>query len=148
MKKKRIVWIDYVKAFACFLVVLGHLLQSLQKSNIDNNLYITEFINWFIYLFHMPLFMCMSGFLYCKTKRDFSWENYKKFEKKKIINLLIPYITFYMLFIVINMIFGGSVNTKRGIEDVLNIFNNPMPPYWFLYALMSIFIIIPIIEKN
>lgn len=148
MKKKRIVWIDYVKAFACFLVVLGHLLQSLQKSNIDNNLYITEFINWFIYLFHMPLFMCMSGFLYCKTKRDFSWENYKKFEKKKIINLLIPYITFYMLFIVINMIFGGSVNTKRGIEDVLNIFNNPMPPYWFLYALMSIFIIIPIIEKK
>ena len=34
--KERILWIDYVKVFACILVVLGHLIQSLQKSNIDN----------------------------------------------------------------------------------------------------------------
>lgn len=27
--KKRIEWVDTLKAFACFLVVLGHLLQSL-----------------------------------------------------------------------------------------------------------------------
>ena len=66
---KRIEWIDYLKAFACFLVVIGHLIQSLQKANIDNYIVITNFINWFIYLFHMPLFMCMSGFLYCKTKK-------------------------------------------------------------------------------
>ena len=146
-KKERILWVDYVKAFACFLVVLGHLLQSLQKSNIDNYAQITEFINWFIYLFHMPLFMCMSGFLYCKSKKEFTWKNYKKFEKKKIINLLVPYITFYLLFIAINVMFSGSVNNKKGIDDVLNIFNNPMSPYWFLYALLSIFLIIPITEK-
>lgn len=146
-KKERIVWVDYVKAFACFLVVLGHLLQSLQKANLDNHTQITDFINWFIYLFHMPLFMCMSGFLYCKSKKEFTWENYKKFEKKKIINLLVPYITFYLLFIAINVMFSGSVNNKRGIDDVLNIFNNPMPPYWFLYALLSIFLLIPLVEK-
>ena len=64
-QKKRIEWVDYVKAFACFLVILGHLIQSLQKSGIDNHQNITDFINWFIYLFHMPLFMCMSGFLFC-----------------------------------------------------------------------------------
>ena len=146
-KKERIAWVDYVKAFACFLVVLGHLLQSLQKANLDNYTQITDFIDWFIYLFHMPLFMCMSGFLYCKSKKEFTWENYKKFEKKKIINLLVPYITFYLVFILINVIFSGSVNNKRGIEDVLNIFNNPMPPYWFLYALLSIFLLIPLVEK-
>ena len=145
--KTRIEWVDYTKAFACFLVVLAHLLQSLWKSNIDYHMEITTFINWFIYLFHMPLFMCMSGFLYCKTKKEFSWKYYKKFEGKKIINLLVPYFTFYLLFVGINMLFANEVNNARGTEDILNIFNNPMPPYWFLYALLSIFIVTPLLEK-
>lgn len=144
---KRIEWIDYLKAFACFLVCLGHLIQSLQKANIDNYINITTFINWFIYLFHMPLFMCMSGFLYCKNKKEFSWKNYKDFELKKIINLLVPYFTFYLIYVGINIIFSSSVNTPKGIKDIIGIFNNPISPYWFLYALLAIFIIIPILEK-
>lgn len=146
-KIKRIEWVDYLKAFACFLVVLGHLLQSLQISKIDLHPNITTFIIWFIYLFHMPLFMCMSGYLYLKTKKEFSWKEYKKFELKKFINLAVPYFTFYLLFILINMVFSKSVNTSRGIDDLLKIFNNPIAPYWFLYALLSIFIIVPILEK-
>lgn len=146
-KIKRIEWVDYLKAFACFLVVLGHLLQSLQISNIDLHQDITTFIIWFIYLFHMPLFMCMSGYLYLKTKKEFSWEEYKKFEFKKFINLAVPYFTFYLLFILLNMTFAKSVNTSRGIDDLLRIFNNPIAPYWFLYALLSIFIIVPLLEK-
>lgn len=145
---KRIEWVDYLKAFACFLVVLGHLLQSFQKSNIDTFYNITNFINWFIYLFHMPLFMCMSGYLHYKTKKDFSWKNYKEFVIKKSINFLIPYLTFYLLYLGINRIFSSSVNTPIGINELVGIINNPMPPYWFLYALLSIFIIIPLIEKG
>ena len=147
LKEKRIQWIDYLKAFACLLVVLGHLIQSLQKANIDNNIEITSFISWFIYLFHMPLFMCMSGFLYCKTKKDFTWENYKNFEFKKIINLIVPYITFYIIYFGLNFIFSKNVNSPKSLSDLAGIFNNPMAPYWFLYALLSIFIVIPLIEK-
>lgn len=146
-KIERIKWIDYTKAFACFLVVLGHLLQSFQNARIDNNIEITSFIIWFIYLFHMPLFMCMSGYLYLKNKKIFSWKNYKKFFKKKVINLGIPYITFYLLYLGINVLFSSSVNTPKGIDELIGIFNNPMAPYWFLYALLSIFMIIPILEK-
>lgn len=146
IKNKRIEWVDYIKAFACFLVALGHLLQSLQKSNIDNNMGITSYIIEFIYLFHMPLFMCVSGFLYCKGKRKISFESYKEFELKKIINLSVPYFTFYLLYLAINIIFSNSVNSPKGIEELFGVINNPMPPYWFLYALLSIFILIPIIE--
>ena len=147
MKKERIEWLDYLKSFTCFLVVLGHLMQSLQKAKIDNLENVTSFIVWFIYLFHMPLFMCMSGFLYCKKKQIFTWKNYKEFEFKKVINLLVPYFTFYLMHIGINMIFSSSVNTSKGIDDIIHIFNNPIAPYWFLYALLSIFIVVPIIEK-
>lgn len=145
--EKRIDWVDNVKAFACFLVVLGHLLQSLQISKIDLHPSITTFIIWFIYLFHMPLFMCMSGYLYLKNKKNFSWKEYKKFEFKKFVNLIVPYVTFYLLFVLINIIFSKSVNKARGIDDLLKMFNNPIAPYWFLYALLSIFLIVPLLEK-
>ena len=145
--KKRIVWIDYLKVFACILVVIGHLIQSLQKSSIDNYDNITSFINWFIYLFHMPLFFAVSGYLYEMNKKQFSWKQYKNFVIKKIINLGVPYIVFYLLYVIINIIFASSVNTPKGIEEIIGIINNPMPPYWFLYALLSIFIFIPLLGK-
>lgn len=146
-KNKRIEWIDYAKACTCFLVVLGHIIQSLQKANIDPYSNITAFIEWFIYLFHMPIFMCISGMLYIKNKKDFTWENYKKFSIKKIINLAIPYFTFYVIFVGLNMLFSRHVNSARGIEDLLKIFNQPIAPFWFLYALLSIFLVIPFLEK-
>ena len=145
--KKRIEWIDYLKVFACILVVIGHLIQSLQKSNIDNYENITSFINWFIYLFHMPLFFAVSGYLYEMNKKQFSWKQYKNFVIKKIINFGVPYIVFYLIYVIINMVFASSVNNPRGIEEIKGIVNNPMAPYWFLYALLSIFIFIPLLEK-
>lgn len=146
-EKSRILWIAYLKAFACFLVVLGHLMQSLIQANIDKNANIATTIGIIIYLFHMPLFMCLSGYLYCMKNKKLTLQEYKKFEIKKIINLSIPYFVFYILYVVINVIFSTSVNNPKKIEDLVNIFNNPISPYWFLYALLSIFIVVPILEK-
>ena len=48
-KTNRIIWVDNVKAFACFLVVLGHLLQSLNKIT-PNYLYkYVAFIIYFVF---------------------------------------------------------------------------------------------------
>ena len=85
-EKNRIEWIDYTKAFACFLVVLGHLLQSLMKAGIDNNVDVTIVINSVIYLFHMPLFMCLSGYLYSLKDNKFTTKEYFKFIGKKAVN--------------------------------------------------------------
>lgn len=146
-KEERIVWIDYIKVFACILVVLGHLLQSLQKAGIDNHELVTNFIIWFIYLFHMPLFMAASGFLYSKVEKINSKKDYKNFVIKKLVNLGVPYLTFYIIYLVINVIFAKSVNSPKGMKELIGILNNPMSPYWFLYALFSIFLVTPILEK-
>lgn len=147
MQRRREYWVDYTKLFACILVVIGHLLQGLSKANIqwNNNLY--DYINTFIYIFHMPLFMCLSGYLYKKYTKITNWKEYLKFVKKKFINLGIPYVIFYISYVFINMIFSSSVNSQKGIQDLLNIVTNPMPPFWFLYALFFIFLVIPILER-
>lgn len=147
MQRQREYWVDYTKVFACILVVLGHLLQGLNKANIqwNNNLY--DYINTFIYIFHMPLFMCLSGYLYKKYTKIKDWKEYFIFIKKKLINLGIPYIIFYLAYVLINIMFSNSVNSQKGIQDILNILTNPIAPYWFLYALFLIFLIIPLLER-
>lgn len=95
----------------------------------------------------MPLFMCLSGYLYKKYTQITNWKEYFKFVKKKFINLGVPYVIFYVSYVLINMIFSSSVNSQKGIQDILNIVTNPMPPFWFLYALFFIFLVIPILER-
>ena len=53
---KRIDWIDFLKAFAIFLVVWGHIIQS----NFPN----LNTTNGFILAFHMPLFAILSGLFF------------------------------------------------------------------------------------
>jgi len=71
----RLDYIDIAKGFGILLVVLGHLgiLQS------------------YIYMFHMPMFFFISGFLFKKKTHD------REFIFNKTIQLLIPYFVFLLI---------------------------------------------------
>ena len=76
--KKRILWIDYAKAFAMFFVVIGH---------VNSGNYLT---NW-IYSFHMPLFFFLSG-ITLKAYRgggNITLLSYRDYEKKSVNKILL-----------------------------------------------------------
>ncbi|MDE6418317.1 MAG: acyltransferase family protein, partial [Duncaniella sp.] len=73
-KSDRINWIDYYKAFSIFLIVVGHsVFQHIQ-------------LLYFIYLFNVPLFFFISGFLEKTTPCDL-----KDNLLKVTYTLVIPY---------------------------------------------------------
>jgi fucose 4-O-acetylase-like acetyltransferase len=78
VNRTHIGWIDTVKGVGIALVVLGH--QS-----------IGPLAQSFIYLFHMPLFFFVSGYLHKPQS------NFGRYLKKKSIHLLVPYVTFVVL---------------------------------------------------
>jgi fucose 4-O-acetylase-like acetyltransferase len=77
-QSQKITWIDCWKGIAIVIVVAGHIL----------DLKVAKYIFWF----HMPLFFFISGYLY-KEKYD-----YLPFFKKKFLHLIVPYISFIILF--------------------------------------------------
>lgn len=141
---KRADWIDNLKSFACILVVIGHLMQSFIISGIDTNVELSKKIIFVIYLIHMPLFLYSSGYLYFNYSNK---KNTKRFLANKFINLFVPYITFYVLYMTFNTIFSDNVNSARGIAGWLGIINNPISPYWFLYSLFFIICFVVVFEK-
>lgn len=92
MSRNRILWIDTVKAIAIFLIVLGHVLHGKCE-----NLWV-----W-IYSFHVPLFVVLSGFVFDNKNKKFSY-----FVTKKFCSLMVPYYIFSILSILVYQIMGGT----------------------------------------
>lgn len=132
--EKRIYWIDYAKAFCIFLVVLGHS-------------YLPESAKNVIYVFHIPLFFFISGTLFSFEKHPV----YTSFLKKKVLQILIPYlffnITTYIFWYFIGRKVGNDIEIglqpQKQLIGILwgndwNHYLEHCSPMWFLTCLFMV----------
>ena len=117
----RLEWIDWMKVLGIYLVVLGHFYSIGEK---------------FIYVFHIPLFFLISGFL---SKRE---SDKHVFWKKLWYNLAVP----MLVMTVINFVYACGVQVCDGTFDgaafywfVRNVVFGMVAGFdtlWFVYTLM------------
>lgn len=106
----RLEWIDRLKGLAIFLVVAGHFIQQhVWGGESENNVLVR-----IIYTFHMPLFFFLSGYV--------SWlspKSYFTFFKNKCRSILLPYISWSLLYLLILSPNSPSCNVNDYIYLVL-----------------------------
>lgn len=129
LQRQRMCYIDVLKGVAILLVLLGH--RSFHTG-----------ITQLIYLFHMPLFFFLSGYL-----DKMQYDSFSAYAQKKAKRLLYPYLSFGVLIVIYNTAFdairGATVKgrlAKRMIALVYGNFiweNNSdyIGTLWFLAAL-------------
>lgn len=84
MKNKRLDYIDILKGFAIYFMVMAHILLAIKGSP-------DQTVANFIYTFHMPLFMFMSGYVFDLNRRnEMAGANFLKLLKKGFITLIVP----------------------------------------------------------
>lgn len=142
MSREREAWPDAVKLVACVFVVLGHFTQSMVKSGImhDGSLY-----DWFqatIYSFHVPLFFICSGYLYQRYSRVDSFDSWRQNVRKKALALGVPYVFFTCVTLVLKA-FAGDLSNSQESGLIETLLFHPTAPYWYLYTLFFIFLIVP-----
>lgn len=145
---KRLDWIDCGKGITILLVVLGHVADGyLSAGTFPEQKPILLAIYNLIYAFHMPLFYCLSGFVfylaYC-VRRE---EKRKRFISQ-VLNLVWIYVFFSIALWVFKMIFSDSVNTQFGLRDLVNIPIKPLGEFWYIYVLIFIYVISYILENK
>lgn len=118
---------------AILLVVLGHL-------TLING---TGEYSEIIYLFHMPLFFAISGFLYGYKELN-NVEKPQGLIKKKLISLGIPYVVFSVIYVCFNVVMQRFVqtNTVTNIKNLVTLLWNPVAQYWFIWVLLIYFIVV------
>lgn len=131
MQRNRNVYIDIVKSFAIFMVVLGHCLQFTLPDNerFSNTLFIM------IYSMHMPLFIAISGYLFYYQTKKYSR---KELIKNKLRTIGLPAMSFSILIVLAQLtivwlkgdLSFGSLIHCVGIYFIKGV--------WFLWALLTI----------
>ncbi|HIY56982.1 MAG TPA: acyltransferase family protein [Candidatus Tetragenococcus pullicola] len=124
LKSKRDPAFDTMRAILIFLVVFGHSLEYFRLENTP-----ATFLYIFIYLFHMPVFVFISGY--------FS-KNIEKGRQTAVKTFLIPYLIFNLLLSIFMLLTGR-------IQEVMIL--NPGWTLWFLYCMFGWRILLPDLVK-
>jgi len=141
-------WIDYIKVFACILIAMGHLVQGLTRSGILAESIYIQYILWMIYLFHVNIFFMCSGYLYQKTNKVTSLAAYKNNIINKFISLGVPYFAFAIITWLLKKIGNSYTNLESGSLFHFLFIEPATAPYWYLYTLFLLFLIIPNFNKK
>lgn len=120
----RNVQLDNAKAWLILLIVIGHIIEPVIWRQIPSLWYIARSTYFFIYLFHLPMIIVISGYV---SKADKSFAYFKK----NVFTILIPYLIFQFL----NQTFNYWFTFDPKIFSRFN----PLYPSTYLWYLMSLF---------
>ena len=132
--------IDILRGLTIIFVVFGHITR-------------TNWLNHYIWSFHIPVFFILSGYLYNPEK----FVTCGNFIKRKFKGLIIPYLIFgiltYLYWLLIESRFRGA-NLSAG-QQLLGLFYGSRykdflefnGPLWFIPCLFSMEVLFFFIEK-
>lgn len=124
---KRTPKIDFIRAFAIITAVIGHSIQYGSGPNAGNCLENNVFK--FIYSFHMPLFILLSGYLFYQTlnRHSFSENIRSRFQ-----SLFIPIIMWNIIPFIMYIYHNGPYTFGYLLKTYLS---TMMSNSWFLWAI-------------
>ena len=154
---KRIVFLDYVRVFACFLVMVVH-----ASENFYGAAGATDMVGPQSYLgseadrlwvavydgfsrMAVPLFMIVSAFLLAPMKKE---QTMWQFYRQRALRILPPFFIFMILYSTLPMLWG-QINGETSFNDMSRIllnFPSLAGHLWFMYPLISLYLFIPIIS--
>lgn len=143
-----------VKVVASLLVVIGHAaffytpMGAIRPAIPSEGL---EFIARYLYSFHMPLFVMVSGAVYYHSKRGLhKYTRPGKFIRNKFERLLVPYLFFAVIVVTPLVVYMGLNAPGTTAWQYLwkELLLGYSPRYlWYLLALFNIFVLFNCLEK-
>lgn len=110
--------IDSLKGFLIILVIIGHVITTLDNTNVFNHA-----LMGLIYIFHMPLFILVSGYL---TKSPDSQR--AKDMWRGVLRIFVPLLIFHLIISIRGAVLGVGFMTSFRIF--------PYGVYWYLMSLI------------
>ncbi len=146
---RRLDSITTLQSFGIFLVVLGHSFTLRNTGGVQP--IVAEWIYYFIYSFHMPLFVFISGFLFIHTNAGRK-VIYSRFLSKKVKRLFVPYLIISTIAFVIKVILPQhamrpiALSFSDYIRGLAFPQYNPIIFFWFLPTIFILLSIAPLIK--
>lgn len=144
---------DVIKVLATILVVLGHASRMYTGDGVVTPVNTSRFLSLltkYIYTFHMPLFIGISGMIYGLCIDDYNkYNDTKLFIKNKAKRLLIPFLFFGICYVAPVMYLFRFTNQsfiKYCISGILLVKN--ARHLWYVVVLFEVFILCALFKKR
>lgn len=138
MEKKREIWLDVLRAFACMCVVLVH-----SSAKYDGHIpgqYILAPTNYILMAWGVGLFFALSGALLLSKPVSLS-----DFYRKRFGRLVMPVVLWSVIYIVYEGWLDGALSWSYiGGKVAMIPFTTQTPLLWFMYTLFGIYLITPV----
>lgn len=146
--EKKLQYLDVARGIAILLVVLGHtLIKDFASSNIFLN-----YLRFYIYTIHMPIFFVISGILFEKNIDRYYKNSKYKYIKNKFCRFMIPYFSFSIInylivFLFSNFNYFSSILNRKGfvisgffrsLFSIITYIDHIDNHLWFLYVMFII----------
>ena len=155
-KDNRIAFLDYMRIFACFLVMLVHASENFygaasgemagpvsMLANSADRLWVSVYDGFS--RMSVPLFMMVSAFLLVPMREG---QSTFSFYRRRAIRILPALFIFMILYSTLPMLWG-QIDMQTSLTDLSRIFLN-FPSlaghFWFMYPLIGIYLFIPMIS--
>lgn len=154
-KSSRIVFLDFIRVFACFLVILVHAAENYYGGadatdmvgtnawlcNEHDRLWVSVYDGFS--RISVPLFMVVSAFLLAPMPQG---ETMGTFYRRRFMRILPPTFIFFILYSTLPVLWGQTT-AEQSIYDLTHIpltFPSLAGHMWFMYPLISLYLFIPI----
>lgn len=153
----RIVFLDYLRVFACFLVILVHASENFYGAGGESDMagptsmLLNETDRLWVSVYDgfsrmsVPLFFIVSAFLLAPMPGNMTAG---QFYRRRFRHILPPFVFFVILYSTLPVIWG-QIDADTSVSDLSRIllnFPTVAGHFWFMYPLISIYLLIPIIS--
>lgn len=156
-ENKRIVFVDYIRVIACFLVMLVHASENFYAADASGlagnvsmlaneaNRFWVAFYDGGLGRISVPLFMVVSAFLLVPMKPG---QSMQAFYKHRFLRILPPMICFMLIYTFLPLLWGQMTWEQSWHDFIMLPFNFPSMAghLWFMYPLISLYLVIPIVS--
>lgn len=145
--KQRLIYLDWLRIYAIITVVTIHTSAGI----VSNNLNTIPISNWLAANFYesisrpsVPLFVMISGALMLSNSKEIK---YKSFLQKRISKIIIPLLGWSFIYYSYN-VYRGDHYPFFSLSQFIKLFltNGISVHFWFMYMILGIYLITPLIK--
>ena len=140
MNNNREYWLDWMRVFACFLVMLTHSCEPFYLGG-EGSLILTKYDAVWVALLNSFPRACVALFVFASAYLQFPLHySTGEFFKKRALRILPPFLFWSIVYA---LVWGQPV---QNFKDLLLNFNYAAGHLWFVYMLIGLYLIMPLLS--
>lgn len=141
MEKNREIWLDWLRVTACFLVMATHSCEPFYLGG-EGSLILTKADALWVSVLNVIPRACVALFVVASSYLQFPLHySTKEFFKRRAVRILPPFLIWTIVYA---LIWGEPV---QNFKDVLLNFNYAAGHLWFVYMLVGLYLIMPLLSS-